>query len=62
VLPKIPAKARTTVRGRALADASVAVDSSGRVIDAKLERGSRNFGAITKTAVHVEPLARGGDK
>ena len=51
VLPDITAKARRTVRGKATVVVKVAVDPSGNVTDASLERGgSRYFGKLAVDA------------
>jgi len=51
VLPDIPAKARDTVQGTAMVAVRVAVDSSGRVTEATLERGgSPYFGKLAREA------------
>jgi len=51
VLPEIPAKARRTVHGTATVIVKVAVDPSGNVTDAKVERGgSRYFSKLALAA------------
>jgi TonB family protein len=51
VIPDIPAKARNTVQGRATVVVRVAVDSSGKVTQATLERGgSAYFGKLALEA------------
>ncbi len=51
VLPDIPAKARNTVHGKATVVVRVAVDPSGNVTEAKLERGgSPYFGKLALEA------------
>jgi TonB family protein len=51
VLPDIPAKARNTVHGTATVAVSVAVDPSGNVTQATLERGgSPYFGKLALEA------------
>ena len=58
VLPDIPAKARRTVRGKATVAVRVGVDSSGNVIDARLERGgSRYFGKLTLASARLWKFA-----
>jgi TonB family protein len=51
VLPDIPAKARNTVHGKATVVVRVAVDPSGNVTEATLERGgSPYFGKLALEA------------
>jgi TonB family protein len=51
VLPDIPAKARNTIHGKATVVVGVAVDPSGHVMEAKLERGgSPYFGKLALEA------------
>jgi TonB family protein len=51
VLPDIPAKARSTIHGKATVVVGVVVDSSGRVTEATLERGgSPYFGELARDA------------
>ncbi len=51
VLPEIPEKAQKTIRGRATVVIRVAVDPSGNVTNARLERGgSRYFGKLAMAA------------